>query len=964
MADPNMLRSSLEQTLSPFAETRKGAEKFLESVSGQPGFVLVVLQVLESAQEKPEVRLASALLFKNFIKKNWDPEKEGCIPETEKQVVKQHIVELMCRMPESIQKQLIEALATIGEYDFPHNWQSLLVELVQKLKTEVDWQVRIGVLMTANTIFKRFRNVFRSDSLFAELKHCLEVFQEPLLVLYKETGAALRSPGVPKAQQLQIMAALRIMSRIYFSLNWQDLPEYFEDHIAEWMTEFLSYYDYVNPALIDQDNEDEPDPIDLLLVAIADNVNLYADKYDEEFKPYLPKFTEVIWHLLAKRITLNPKHDDLAAKSMKFLTLVSSRSLHRDVFNSQQVLTEICGIVVKNLQLRSSDEELFEDNPMDYIRRDVDGADGDSRRSAARDLVRGLLNSFSDDVTQICMSTIQTQLQQYRANPASNWALKDVSINLVIAISALKQSRLRGVSEVNSRVPLMDFFMGEVLPELSNPQVSPILKAGAIKFVSTFRNQLPVEAMEQLFPLLMSCMEPAQFVVHTYAAACVERLFTVKDNGALRFSKERLAPYLEKLLDHLFNILEQPNYPENDYLMRLVMRLISVAKQDVIPLADRVVDRLTRILKQICANPSNPTFSHYLFEALSVLILNVCSANPAATERFESLLFPPFQTVLANDVEALSPYVYQVLAQMLELRPSGVSQAYMSMFPVLLSPALWERVSNAPAIVKLLEAYMRKAPNDVSQSTAGILGVFQKLISSRTTEAFGFSILRAMFTFMPQEAFKNFYSEIVKILMIRLQSRMSGRSPASFVIDLLHTISVAIGKLGADAFVGALEALQPGMSKMFLVSVWAENATKVRGRNEKKACVIGLTRLLCESELCKSQLDVWKSTLEATVKVLEDVEDSSSLVRDNDDVLEDLEQTGYEAGFSKLHFASIVPTDCLSEYPEGKNYFVTSLAKLSASQPGVYSAVAQKELPPQAVEILQGYFTQYNAHFQ
>lgn len=383
-------------------------------------------------------------------------------------------------------------------------------------------------------------------------------------------------------------------------------------------------------------------------------------------------------------------------------------------------------------------------------------------------------------------------------------------INLVIAISALKQSRLRGVSEVNPRVPLIDFYVKEVLPEIANTQASPLLRADAIKFVSTFRNQLPVDAMEQVFPFLMNCLEPSQFVVHTYAAACVERIFTVKDDGVVRFSRIRLQPYLEKLLGHLFDVLEQPNYPENDYLIRLVMRLLSVAKEDVLPLADKLVVRLTQVLNKICANPSNPTFSHYLFEALSVLILNVCSANPAMTEQFEALLFPPFQKVLANDIEALSPYVYQVLAQMLELRPSGVSQAYMSMFPVLLSPTLWERVSNAPAIVKLLEAYMRKAPVEVGQSATGILGVFQKLIASRTTEAFAFSLLRAFMIYIPVEIYQNFLNEIIKILMIRLQSRMAGRSPTNYVVDLIHTISVLIGKRGADVFIASLESLQTG----------------------------------------------------------------------------------------------------------------------------------------------------------
>lgn len=177
MADVTALRAALEQTLSPVGATRKSAEAFLAALAAQPGYALQLLQLLESGAEAQATRLAAALAFKNYIRANWDPEKAGCVPAGDKAVVKQHLVELMCRMPESIQKQLIEALTTIGEYDFPAAWDDLLAQLVRKLQTERDWHVRIGVLMTANTIFKRFRNVFKSDAVFLELKHCLESFQ-------------------------------------------------------------------------------------------------------------------------------------------------------------------------------------------------------------------------------------------------------------------------------------------------------------------------------------------------------------------------------------------------------------------------------------------------------------------------------------------------------------------------------------------------------------------------------------------------------------------------------------------------------------------------------------------------------------------------------------------------------------------------------------------------------------------
>ena len=51
-------------------------------------------------------------------------------------------------------------------------------------------------------------------------------------------------------------------------------------------------------------------------------------------------------------------------------------------------------MVIPNLRVRDEDEELFEANPLEYIRRDAEGSDSDTRRRAAGDLVRSLVDKF------------------------------------------------------------------------------------------------------------------------------------------------------------------------------------------------------------------------------------------------------------------------------------------------------------------------------------------------------------------------------------------------------------------------------------------------------------------------------------------------------------------------------------------------------------------------------------------
>lgn len=48
---------------------------------------------------------------------------------------------------------------------------------------------------------------------------------------------------------------------------------------------------------------------------------------------------------------------------------------HKALFENVDTLKAICcDVVLPNMTLRASDEELFEDDPIEYIRRDLEGS--------------------------------------------------------------------------------------------------------------------------------------------------------------------------------------------------------------------------------------------------------------------------------------------------------------------------------------------------------------------------------------------------------------------------------------------------------------------------------------------------------------------------------------------------------------------------------------------------------------
>lgn len=144
---------------------------------------------------------------------------------------------MMLKSSPAIQKQLSDAVSIIGKYDFPAKWPQLINEMVEKFATG-DFNVINGVLQTAHSIFKRYRFEFKSQKLWEEIKLVLDTFAKPLTELLVATmGLAKTHESNPVALKV-IYSSLGLMAKVFYSLNSQDLPEFFEDNMQTWMNAY------------------------------------------------------------------------------------------------------------------------------------------------------------------------------------------------------------------------------------------------------------------------------------------------------------------------------------------------------------------------------------------------------------------------------------------------------------------------------------------------------------------------------------------------------------------------------------------------------------------------------------------------------------------------------------------------------------------------------------------------------
>lgn len=718
----------------------------------------------------------------------------------------------MISVPPSMQTQLGEAISVIADSDFWERWDTLVDDLVSRF-TPDNAQVNNGVLQVAHSIFRRWRPLFRSDALFTEINHVLSKFCAPFLQLLQNTDQVISQNEANKDVLQAHFSTLNLAIKLFYDLSCQDLPPVFEENLASISALLLKYLTYDN-ALLHTDDDSESGPLEYVKAGICEALVLYVQKYEDAFGPHLGQFVESSWTLLTA-IGPETKYDVLVSKALQFLTSVTKINQYAQSFNNSDILAKVVEqVILPNLSMRESDVELFEDEPIEFIRRDLEGSDSDTRRRAATDFLRQLMEQFEKLVTDVVSQYIQHYLAEYQKDKSEKWQAKDTAVYLFSAIAAKgTATAARGVQSTNSFVDVIDFFQNNIASDLTETDAQAILKVGAIKYLYTFRSQLTQQQWQAAFPLLVQCLGNSNYVVHSYAAIAVERvLYLTDEKKQLFIPRETVQPLAKDLLQHLFLLMTKDSKPEkvqeNEFLMKCVMRVLIVIREGVLPIFDLVLKNLVNITKVIRHNPSNPRFYYYHFESLGAVVR---FGAPTQAQLLETSIYDPFAEILANDVQEFQPYVFQIFAALLEANPTGtLPDYYQSLLGATLVLDLYNSRGNVPALARLLTSMIPRAATQITANNQieQILVIFQKLISSKANESYGFDLLECICASFPVNVLEPFFVTILSLLFTRLNNSRTENFAMRFV-RFYHFFSARDDKgLGTDLFVGLCDKIQ------------------------------------------------------------------------------------------------------------------------------------------------------------
>ncbi|KAG4306464.1 hypothetical protein PORY_000452 [Pneumocystis oryctolagi] len=932
----------LRESFNPLSA--KQAEQALQIEELKEGFVESLLKIVASGEIDLPTRQAASLLFKNFIRKNWNVMKEEergiKILEKDRVAIKKEIVSLMTSIPSILQLQLGESISIIAESDFPSLWDSLIDDLVSHLSS-IDMMVNLGILQTAHSVFVKWRSQFRSDALFSEILYVLGKFCVPYMNLFQRLDELIMQNSDNKEALELLFKNMVLCTELFYDLNCQDLPQFFEDNIEQCMGLLHKYLNYSNPLLV-LEKHDVEGPLEKVKSNICEIIELYTQRYEDAFS-MLPDFVNTSWNLLATT-SFEKKNDILVEKILAFLTSVVKIQRYSHLFRSQDVLRQLIeNMILPNVSSQGSDKEVFEDDPIEFVKRDLEEFDGNTRRKAISNLVRGLTEQFESDVVPIVSNYINHYLIEFQKDKKKNWGAKITAIYLFFSIAIKGSVNKLGVTSVSTMVNVIDFFSQNILQDLNSSveEIHPMLKVVLIKYIYIFRNQLQKNQILGCLPLLVNHLNFPNYAVYTYAAITIEAILNLNKNDDILIEKINTSMLFKELLENLFKLIEKVSTPEklseNDFLMKCIMRAIATAKSGIIPLMNTVSSYLVKIILEISKNPSNPKFNHYVFESLAALIRYTVPHSKEILSHLENLLFPSFQLVLQNDVTEFIPYIFQILAQLLEYHDSNLLDTYKLLVPPILLASIWDSKGNIPALVRFLRAVISQDPSFIINNNyvQQILGIFQKLNSSRLDDHYGFQLLETIFLHFPVHVTEPYKKQIFLLLLTRLNQSRTEKFVQCFIRLIFFLSAIDIKDYGPDYSINIINNIQAGLFEQIFLMFCLPEVQKIKDAIDRKISVIGMIKILCRSSVLQETKNsaLWSSTLMAILKLFEL---PFEITKEEEIIEVDPEDISFQASFSPLVFSIKIKQDPCISIKDPKAFLVEELMKGNSMNGGKF----------------------------
>eukprot|EP00834_Sanchytrium_tribonematis_P000006 NODE_2_length_91304_cov_0.692462.p6 type:complete len:822 gc:universal NODE_2_length_91304_cov_0.692462:64742-62277(-) len=814
------LSELLQQTLNP-ATQQAATASLMSSVENQPATLLSLVDL--STNPDKIISHTASVFLKNAIIRHYH--QNDYMDLESRNMLKQKLLHLLTAQNCSkiVKQQISVCISTIADSD---NW-SELPKILGEYLSQSNLETQMLLLETIYTYVSLWKSYDLTHGIVSDIKGSVNSFFVPLLLPYMDSLFSNYPNEMPIEQRdLQLELFINI-SKIFLCFIFHDIPEEilgFLPRFCEIWCYFLLWKD-ANYKNHEQSLINESTKLTKLRGSILDIIQTLISKYMDDIDKYLDGIIQSVWDLvleysftveesLNNSIMITSTRDVMMSKALQVVTLCIKLNKGIHIFvgngNTEEIDFMVNKVIVGNVLVRREDIELFEDEPLTYAQREIEGSDSISITKSTSELVKVLVESspISSSITQSCLRFVKEFLKLYNQNDPNSWKYKSTATRLICSVC---------IDPAAYAEVLSSFLTENIMPDLA-ATTTPILLADAIYFITHFRGLFQKDqlfnVMENLTNILKIQSENPNTVVCTFISNAYERILSVKQNGIMLFESKDIQTLIEPIFTAFFTILNKKEgvyLSENDYYLKVMVRLIMVLKQDVSPYNNVLLTTFFNFLERVGKNPVNPKFNHYLFEAIGMVLRFSCNNNPQVVQQFDEQLIPIFLSILNMEIIEFSPYIFQILTVLLDAHPGNQLPLNLKeLLSFLVKPDVWKANSNVQSLVRLFQAYMINSPNIFQDRNLvlPLLGVFQNLLNSRVNESFALKLLTALFHYTPFESFRDHSKQIFSILLGKLQTNKQTRFAVEFTLFVSYLL--ANNAFGPDYVVKTMESIQPG----------------------------------------------------------------------------------------------------------------------------------------------------------
>ena len=415
-----------QKTLSQDKSDREKSEQFLSQIKMDVNTLTTFFSYILNNSENIALRVSVCVFLKNYISDyfydssyNAILNKNKIMDETSKNYFKENILELMLNAENELLPHIIEMVKIIvqGANGYLIIWPKLM-DFIGDILNKHDSSKSRHIYNLITKIIKRYHIESKSESLFREIIYTMDKICKPMtddainiIKYFNSYNSNNNSNDEVMLQCLQMMN--KIMS-IFYSLNYQDFPEFFEDHLNEWIT-------ILNDTLLlpnktgEINNNISPSLRGLILKVKAKtlkNINLYYSNYYEDIEKYAQDLCGSVWTLMCKSKTISDNYSKLMKELLDFF----KSGFQMGKINNLKIeqLNQIFEyIILPNLSLSSKEREDFQENPVEFLKIEFEEYDMSSNKYFSINLLQIINNNFPDVNKMIISPKIIQLLNEY-----------------------------------------------------------------------------------------------------------------------------------------------------------------------------------------------------------------------------------------------------------------------------------------------------------------------------------------------------------------------------------------------------------------------------------------------------------------------------------------------------------------------------------------------------------------------